>query len=70
MDRKKLLFGMIITLCVTMLIFNFKINSLSNEFSKDCVTYYNISDPCPCEKKISAINNIPFSINGLNLTGG
>ena len=67
MNKKNIIFIMIITLIILLTIFNFKINSWKEIFSKNCQDTYKSEDLCPCnvpeEAFYSNYKNISFNLN-------
>jgi hypothetical protein len=56
-------------LMVLLLAFNWRLTTLSKDFSVDCVNFYDVNGTCPCQptrSSSSLSNNIDFS--KINLT--
>lgn len=66
MDKKKLILVMMGVVIVLLLIFNWRLTTLSKDFSVDCINFYDVNETCPCQP-ITPINILNYDLNLTNI---
>jgi len=68
MDKKKLIFWMMLFLILTLLLFQWKIDNLKVGFEHDCQDVYDVNGTCPCQPTKSSIPRGTFNFSNINLS--